>query len=538
MLRISNLRIWVKKVADKDSEKEILKKEILRKLKIDSTALLSFKLAKKSIDARNKSKVYYVYMVDVKIRNCPEVLAKIKDSTIKKIPLQKIKPFVLGKQKLAQRPIIIGTGPAGLISGLLLAQNGYQPLLLERGEDVNNRVKTINKFWNNGVLNTDSNVQFGEGGAGTFSDGKLTTLINDIRCQKILEIFVDAGADDEILYQNKPHIGTDRLRKVVKEISRKIIAAGGEVRFNQKVTDFIIKDSKIIKLIVNGQEEIPCENVLLAGGHSARDTIEKLFLRGVNIIPKAFSIGLRIEHLQMKINKSKYGADAKYLKDEAADYKLVYHDKNGRSVYTFCMCPGGVVIGAASEKEGVVTNGMSYYHRKGQNANSALLVGVTTQDFFSDHPLAGIDFQRHWEKQAFLAGGENYNAPAQLLKDFIAGQPSKKWGSVIPTYQPGVEFAQLEKCLPDYVLKTIIKGLKAFDRKIKGFADGDAILTGCETRSSSAVRILRAADYQSNIRGLYPVGEGAGYAGGIVSAAVDGYRVAEKIMEQYAPELD
>jgi len=535
MLRISDIKIRIGKVADFDSEQQALCKAILLKLKIGEDALIHFEIFKKSIDARKKDEIYYVYTVDADVRCEKSILGRLlsKGSTL--TPDMSYKRVPLGAVDMKERPVIIGMGPAGLFAGLMLSRNGYKPIILERGEDVDVRTAKINKFWNSSLLDTESNVQFGEGGAGTFSDGKLTTLINDNRCRTILEEFIKAGAPQEILYKSKPHIGTDLLKSTVKNIRHEIIACGGEVRFKAKVTDFIMKDGNVDALIINDSETLHCSIVLLAIGHSARDTFEVLYKRGISMSPKSFSIGVRIEHPQDIINKAQYGEAAGYPGLGAADYKLSYHSENGRSAYTFCMCPGGYVVAAASEEQTIVTNGMSEYKRDGENANSALLVGVTPDDFQDMHPLAGIEFQRKWERLAYQAGGENYHAPAQLTGDFLADRLSDKWGSVKPTYKPGTVFAHINNCLPDYVIETMKEAIRYFDTKIKGFAMPDSILTGVETRSSSPVRINRDDSFLSNIRGIYPMGEGAGYAGGIMSSAVDGVKTAEKVMLKYAP---
>ncbi|NLK52576.1 MAG: hypothetical protein GX295_09055 [Syntrophomonadaceae bacterium] len=535
MVRLSNLKIGISKAANFDTERQALKNIILSKLKINEKELIDFKIFKKSIDARKKDEIFYVYTVDVEIPNEERILRKYSYKGIIPTPDLSYKGVQLGTEDMAERPVVIGMGPAGLFAGLMLSKKGYKPILLERGEDVETRTTKINKFWNNSLLDAESNVQFGEGGAGTFSDGKLTTLINDRRCRTILEEFIKAGAPQDILYKSKPHIGTDMLKSIVKNIRQEIIAHGGEVRFQAKVTDFIIKDGKIDAVIINDDEKLHCKVVLLAIGHSARDTFEVLLRRGVGMSQKPFSIGVRIEHPQDIINKAQYGDASGHLGLGAADYKLSYHSKNGRSAYTFCMCPGGYVVAAASEEQCVVVNGMSEYKRDGENANSALLVGVKPADFDSEHPLAGIEFQRRWERLAYQAGGENYRAPAQLTGDFFVDQPSIQWGDVKPTYKPGVTFAQLKNCLPNYVTETLKEAIVYFDTRIKGFALPDSILTGVETRSSSPVRINRDENHLSNIHGLYPLGEGSGYAGGIMSSAVDGVKTAEKVMLKYAP---
>ena len=536
MIRITNIKIGLNKLVDLDTEKQALQSAIIRKLKINKKELLDFKIFKKSIDARKKDKINFIYTVDVNVHHEDSIQRKCRSTSITQAPDLPYEEIKYGTENMVERPVVIGMGPAGLFAGLVLSKNGYKPIILERGEDVDTRTSTINKFWNEHQLDTDSNVQFGEGGAGTFSDGKLTTQIKDKRCREILEYFVKAGAPENILYDSKPHIGTDVLKKVVKRIREEIIKYGGEVRFKAKVTDFILKDSSVEAVIINEQEKLPCKVVLLAIGHSARDTFEMLHRNGVAMIQKPFSIGVRIEHPQAIIDEAQYGESAGHPALGAANYKLSYHsNKNGRSAYTFCMCPGGYVVAAASEEKGIVTNGMSEHKRDGKNANSALLVGVKPVDFQSDHPLAGVEFQRKWERLAFKIGGQNYQAPAQLTGDFLNDRPSNHWGSVHPTYKPGVTFASLKDCLPNFVTETLKEAIVHFDTKIKGFAMPESILTGVETRSSSPVRMTRDENYLSNLQGIYPVGEGAGYAGGIMSSAVDGFKVAEKVMEKYIP---
>ncbi len=529
MLRISEIKLPI------DSDEGALKNAIIKKLQVSEEEMLEYKIFKQSIDARKKEQIYFVYTIDVRVAAEDEILSKLKESSIVITPDMSYPHVEEGDLRLSNPPVVIGSGPAGLFAALLLAERGYRPLLLERGRDVDRRAEDIEGFWKTGVLNPESNVQFGEGGAGTFSDGKLTTQIKDLRCRKVLEELVGAGAPTEILYHYKPHVGTDILRAVVKGIRKRIIALGGEVRFESKVTDLKQEANKVVGVRVNETELIPAEAVVLAIGHSARDTFRMLFDSGATITQKPFSIGVRIEHPQGLVNKSQYRSLAENPNLGAADYKLSYHAPNGRSCYTFCMCPGGVVVAAASEDNRLVTNGMSYHARDKENANSALLVGVGPEDFGSDHPLAGIEFQRHWEEKAFKLGGSNYKAPAQLVKDFLKGIPSTAIGTVKPSYQPGVTLTDLKDCLPEYVIETMKTGIVALERKLKGFAMGDAIMTGVETRSSSPIRIVRDEGLESSIRGLYPTGEGAGYAGGIVSAAVDGIKVAETIIQKYAP---
>jgi uncharacterized FAD-dependent dehydrogenase len=535
MIRISDLRIGINQAVDLHMERQTLRDAILSILGIEELELIEFEIFKQSIDARKKDRIHYVYTVDVTLRDEERILGKSCPKGVTPTPDLSYQWVSPGTEKLIERPVIIGMGPAGLFAGLLLSRSGYRPLILERGEDVDTRTEKINRFWNNSLLDPESNVQFGEGGAGTFSDGKLTTLINDRRCRRILEMLIEAGAPREIIYKSKPHIGTDLLKTTVKNIRQEIIARGGEVRFNAKVTDFIIKDEKVIGLKINDSEQLRCGVVLLGIGHSARDTFEILSDRGVVMNQKPFSIGVRVEHPQEIIDKAQYGKTAGVFGLGAADYKLAYHSSKGRSAYTFCMCPGGYVVAAASEEGCLATNGMSEYKRDGKNANSALLVGVTPADFPSPHPLAGVEFQCRWEQLAYRIGGGNYRAPAQLIGDFLDDIVSTGWGAVKPTYKPGVTFARLKDCLPDYVIETLKEAIVYFDNKIKGFAMPEAILTGVETRSSSPVRINRDQNFQSNIEGLYPMGEGAGYAGGIMSSAVDGGKTAEKVIQKYAP---
>jgi len=512
MIRISNIKINIKEAANKDLESKALCSAILSRLRIKSNELKKVNIFKKSVDARMKEKIFFVYTVDVDIVNENRFVNKPRFKGIVATPDMSYKNVTSGAEKMTHRPIIIGMGPSGLFAGLFLARRGYKPIILERGENVDARSAKVETLWKSGILDSESNVQFGEGGAGTFSDGKLTTLINDVRCHAVLQEFVDAGAPSEIMFSNRPHIGTDILKSIVKNIREKIISYGGDVRFNSKVTDFLIENGKLKTLEINGNDYIPCETILLAIGHSARDTFLKLYEKGIVMTGKPFSIGVRIEHPQELINKAQYGTGINVADIEAADYKLSYHSASGRSAYTFCMCPGGFVVAAASEQGYLVTNGMSEYKRDGFNANSALLVGVTPADFGSNHPLSGVEFQRKWERLAFEAGGGGYRAPAQLVGDFLADRLSTKWGSIKPTYKPGVVFAHIKDCLPDYVVETMKEAIPYFNTRVAGFAMQDAILTGVETRSSSPIRILRNSDFISNIYGIYPVGEGAGYA--------------------------
>lgn len=517
MLKISNIKI---SVSQKITNDLLLNKcaKILRCSKIHS-----LKIVKKSIDARKKQDVHYILSVEVSVDNENKYL-KIKN-------VSKAKEFAynaITESNLTKRPIVIGFGPAGMFAGLTLARAGAKPIILERGYAVEDRQKAINNFWETGVLDTKSNVQFGEGGAGTFSDGKLTTGIKDIRCQYVLRELVKFGGPDEILYDTKPHIGTDKLINIVRNIREEIISLGGEIHFDTKVENINIEKGQIKSLTANNKEYL-ADNVILAIGHSARDTFEELYKKGVDIIQKPFAMGVRIEHKQDMINKAQYGEFAKYL--PAADYKLVAHLPNGRSAYTFCMCPGGVVVAAASEENRVVTNGMSYYKRDKENANSALLISIKTEDFGSDYVLAGMELQRKLENNAFIVGGSNYYAPAQKVGDFINNVPSEKSGDVTPSYKPGVKYTDIRKVFPDFMNESFELALKEMDKHIKGFACNDAVMTAIESRSSSPVRITRGENYMStNVKGLYPCGEGCGYAGGIMSAAVDGIKCAEAIL--------
>jgi hypothetical protein len=531
LIRISGIRLAV----DEDSP-AALERALLYKLGIKRHELLAYSIFRQSIDARDRRAIRFVYTVDVRVRDEARVLQRVQDRSVAAGPMTLRWEPQTGGEPLDDRPVVVGTGPAGLFVGLVLARLGFRPLLLERGADVERRTGAVWKFWQTGALDPECNVQFGEGGAGTFSDGKLTTLIRDPRCRVVLDELVAAGAPPEIIYSFRPHLGTDKLCRIVKNIREQITVAGGEVRFYSRVTDLIVAAGRVTGVVVNDDEWIPCRVVVLAPGHSARDTLAMLLARGVRMRPKPFSIGIRIEHPQGLIDRARYGRFAGHPKLSVADYKLVYHAPGGRSAYTFCMCPGGVVVAAASEPGHLVTNGMSVYARDGENANSALLVGVTPDDFGGDHPLAGVEFQRTWESRAFAAGGGDYRAPVQLLADFLHDRAgAEPAGAVRPTYQPGVRVAELKHCLPVYVVKTLREAIPELDRKLEGFALPGAVLTGVETRSSSPVQLERDQSYQSNLRGLYPAGEGPGYAGGIISSAVDGIRVAEAIAARYRP---
>jgi hypothetical protein len=527
MLRLNEIKLPLDHTADD------LRAAIARKLGMSASDILSHIVFKRGVDARKKSAVMFSYTIDVEVGNEADLLARFsKDPHVKITPDTRYHFVAQAPKNLGSRPVVIGMGPAGLFAGLILAQMGFCPIIVERGKAVRERTKDTWGLWRKHELNPESNVQFGEGGAGTFSDGKLYSQIKDPRHlgRKVLTEFVKAGPPEEIMFVSHPHIGTFRLVGMVEKMREDIIALGGEIRFSSRVDDIEIEHGQVRGVILSNGEQIATDHLVLAIGHSARDTFEMLHRRGVYIEAKPFSIGFRIEHPQSLIDRARYGDYAGNPQLGAADYKLVHHADNGRSVYSFCMCPGGTVVAATSEPGRVVTNGMSQYSRNERNANSGIVVGISPEDYPGD-VLAGVEFQRRWESRAFELGGENYNAPAQRVGDFLAGRASTSLGEVVPSYTPGVTPTDLSTALPDYVIAAIREALPAFAKQIKGFDLPDAVLTGVETRTSSPIRIKRNDDnFQSiNTKGLYPTGEGAGYAGGILSAAVDGIKVAEAI---------
>lgn len=514
-------------------EMEYLKKQAAKRLKISVGQIESITLFKKSVDARKKDAIVFRCTVDVAVKQEQTIFTKARDkkSSIVK-PYQYEMPVC---NKLEKRPVVVGFGPAGMFAALLLAQAGQCPIVVERGGSVEDRQQQVESFWNGGTLNTQCNVQFGEGGAGTFSDGKLNTGTKDIRARKVLEELHAAGAPEEILYLAHPHVGTDKLPQTVRTIRETIKKLGGDVLFSTQLTAIRTKDGVVTAAVVNGldgEQVLETDHLILAIGHSARDTYEMLDRMGLVMQQKPFSVGARIEHPQSLINKAQYGDFAEHPALGAAEYKLAVHLPDGRGVYTFCMCPGGDVVAAASEEGMVVTNGMSNFARDGANANAALLVGIGPEDFGGEHPLAGMHLQRMLEHAAFRFGGSNYKAPAQRVEDFLNKKPSTHFGDVHPTYQRGVEPSDLHDLLPNFIAESMMEGIRMLDHRLSGFAYPDAVLTGVETRSSAPVRLLRNEKLQSvSLQGLYPCGEGAGYAGGIVSAAVDGLKCAEMVLE-------
>ncbi len=528
MLRITEIKLPITHADD------ALRPAILKRLGLTDAELIGFSIYKRSTDARKKDAILFIYTVDVEVVNETAVLKRLKgDRHITPSPDMEYRLVGHAPANLRQRPIVIGTGPCGMFAALMLAQMGFKPVVLERGKPVRERTQDTWGLWRKHKLNPESNVQFGEGGAGTFSDGKLYSQVKDPRHlgRKVMQEFVKAGAPEEILYVGRPHIGTFRLVGVVEKIREEIIALGGEIRFQSRVEDVLIENGQVRGVKLASGETLLSDHVVLAVGHSARDTFQMLYDRGVSIEAKPFSIGFRIEHPQTMIDQCRLGPNAGNPLLGAADYKLVHHAANGRAVYSFCMCPGGTVVAATSEPNRVVTNGMSQYSRNERNANAGIVVGITPEQDYPGHPLAGIEFQRQWESRAFELGGGTYEAPGQLVGDFLAGKASTQLGEVIPSYTPGVHLTDLATSLPDYAITAIREALPAFGKQIRGFDRPDAVLTGVETRTSSPIRITRDDHtLQSlNTRGLYPAGEGAGYAGGILSAAIDGIKVAEAV---------
>lgn len=527
MIRINSVSLSL------DEPLQVLKTRAAKALRVGEEEIREFRILKESIDARG-SEVRLTYSIMVRVDNEARVLGRARSKDISAYEEEAREPLAFGTEAMKERPVIVGLGPAGLFAGLLLARHGYRPLIIERGQDVDKRTETVDKFMKGGALDTESNIQFGEGGAGAFSDGKLTTRIKDQRVKEVLKELILGGAPEEIAYLSKPHVGTDLLKGVVKSIREKIIALGGEVLFSEKLQDVRIRDGRLESITLSSGE-VPCSVLILAIGHSSRDTYEMLFDRGVAMESKPMAMGVRVENLQTFIDRNQYGEFCGHERLKAAEYKLTAKLSDGRGAYSFCMCPGGYVVPAASEDGRLVVNGMSYHKRDGVNANSAIVVSVTPKDF-GEHPLDGIAFQREIEAAAYREGGGGYIAPVQLVRDFLEGKVSKGFEGVTPSYVPGVAMRSMDNVLPDFLTKGLKEGFRSFDTKIKGFTSHGAIITGVETRTSAPLRIIRSADLQSmSARGLFPTGEGAGYAGGIISAAVDGMKAAESIMSSYRP---
>ena len=526
MIKIKDIKISIKE--DKD-----LKDIICKKYSLKEEDILSYEIKKKSIDARKKNDIYYVYEIDLTLNN-EDIFLKKKYKNVSKTKKEYYKVPSSGVKSLVNRPVIVGSGPAGLFCGLLLSECGYNPLIIERGEKIEDRVKTVEKFWKEKKLNINSNVQFGEGGAGTFSDGKLNTLVKDKehRGLKVFETFVECGADESILYEQKPHIGTDVLRKVIINLRNKILSLGGKILYNTTLTDINIENNKIKSITVNNKEQIPCDVLVLAIGHSSRDTFKMLYEKSISMQAKPFAVGVRVQHNQDEINFSQYGEDYKVL--PPASYKLTYKTKDNRGVYSFCMCPGGYVVNASSEEKRLAINGMSYNKRDSKNANSAIIVTVSLEDFGND-PMDGIAFQRELEETAYKVG--NGNIPTQRLEDFYNNKETTKLGKVTPITKGDYTLTNLNNILPEFIIKSLKEAFPYFGTKIKGFDDKDTLISGVESRTSSPIRINRDEFLESSIKGIYPCGEGSGYAGGITTSSMDGLKVAEEIIKEYSKEF-